>query len=276
MTTSEIQIIAKDGYPLSAILREPLGNPKAVIQIHCGMGIPKELYSNFASFLALNGYITLTFDYRGFGGSAPTDLKTCNAEIQHLGQLDMVGVLNFLNHKYPKLKKIVIAHSMGGQMLGLMGNNHLIDQIILIASSTGYWGDMTSPYKYNMRFGSFMMKPIVGILGYLNASLLNQGEDMPPKIALQWRKWCLHPQYFEIDFGNALHPLYFDQIKVSLTSIQIADDPLANQVTCNKLLTYFKNAQKKVEVLHPADFGFKKIGHAGYFQRKWKYIGVSY
>lgn len=67
MRQQELTISAKDGFQLSAVLREPEVPLKCVIQIHSGTGILQSLYSNFAIYLTQNGYVTLTFDYRGIG-----------------------------------------------------------------------------------------------------------------------------------------------------------------------------------------------------------------
>ena len=266
-----ITIPAKDGYQLSAILREPKTTRKAVVQIHCGTGIPQRLYSNFAIYLTENGYTTLTFDYRGIGKSKPKTLSGFGATLRDWGQKDMTGVFNWVLEKYPNDKKIIAAHSMGGQMIGLMENNNKIDQLFLIASSTGYWKDMSSPYKWILPPMWFLFIPLsTGYYGYANSKKIKQGENLPKGVALEWRKWCINPNYFEDEFGKTLHPLYFDQINVPLKSIQISDDPIANNITSNKLLNYYKNAAITIDKVSPKELGVNKIGHFGYFSRKFK------
>jgi predicted alpha/beta hydrolase len=99
---------------------------------------------------------------------------------------------------------------------------------------------------------------------------ISQGENLPKGVALEWRKWCTHPNYFDPEFGKTLNPVYFDQITTPIKSIQIQDDPLANKVTANKLLKYFKNAKIEVEEIDPKNYGVEKIGHTGFFSRKFK------
>ncbi len=271
MTETLLAIPAKDGYKLSAVLRKPIEPIKGFVQIHCGTGIPQRLYANFAKFLSKNGFITLTFDYRGIGKSRPKFLKGFEAYIRDWGQKDMAGIFNWVLKNYPEEKKIVIAHSMGGQMIGLMENNYKIDQLFLIASSTGYWKDMSRPFKWILPPFWFIWIPLsIGISGYANAKKIGQGEDLPKGVAEEWKKWCIHPHYFETEFNKTLKPLYFDQIKIPIKSIQIADDPIANDITCNKLLTYYRNAPKTVEKIEPKDLGVKKIGHAGFFSRRFE------
>ncbi len=271
MTEKIIKISAEDGYNLSATLREPELKSKGFIQIHCGTGIPQVLYANFAKYLTSNGYTTLTFDYRGIGASKPKSLKGFEAYIREWGQKDMTGVFNWALNNYPNDKKIIIAHSMGGQMVGLMENNNKIDQLYLIASSTGYWKDMSKPYKWILPPLWFVYIPLsIYIYGYVNAEIIKQGENLPKGVAEEWKKWCANPSYFEIEFGKSLHPLYYDQINSPIKSIQIADDPIANGITCNKLLKYYKNSEITIDKISPEEMGVSKIGHTGFFSRKFK------
>ncbi|MFC5046223.1 alpha/beta fold hydrolase [Aquimarina hainanensis] len=266
-----IIIIAEDGYELSAILRVPTRDRKGIVQIHSGTGIPQQLYANFASYLTEKGYATLTFDYRGIAESAPASLKGFKATIRDWGMLDMTAVFNWVLTHFPEDKKIIVAHSMGGQMIGLMKNCDQIDQLVLIASSTGYWKDMDSPYKWLPAFFWYIMIPVhTKIFGYVNARKVKQGENLPRGVALEWRKWCTNPTYFEDDFRDTNQSLFFDKIKIPLLSIQVADDPLANQTTATKLLKYYKNAQIQIQRIIPAEMGVQKIGHTGYFSRKFK------
>lgn len=270
-TIEHIKIPARDGYDLSAKLFQPTAISKGFVQIHCGTGIPQKLYANFAMHLAESGFTTLTFDYRGIAESSPKKLKGFKAKISDWGKLDMAGVLDWATSNFPKQKKIIVAHSMGGQMVGLMDNHQDIDKLFLIASSTGYWKDMSSPYKWLPAFFWYFMIPVhTKIFGYVNAMKVKQGENLPKDIALQWRKWCTHPDYFEPDFQKELHPVFFDKVSTPITSIQIQDDPLANKVTSQKLLTYYSNAEIEIQEVFPNEYGVDKIGHTGYFSRKFK------
>jgi predicted alpha/beta hydrolase len=141
----------------------------------------------------------------------------------------------------------------------------------MIASSTGYWRDMSSPYKWLPAFFWYFLIPLhTKLFGYVNAMKIKQGENLPKGVALEWRKWCTHPDYFEPEFTKTLEPVFFDKITTPIKSIQIEDDPLANKVTANKLLKFFSNTKIEVQEIRPADYGQEKIGHTGFFSRKFK------
>ena len=64
--------------------------------------------------------------------------------------------------------------------------------------------------------------------------------------------------------------MFYDKFQIPIKSILIEDDPIANKITSNKLISYYKNAKIEVEELSPQKMGVKKIGHAGFFSRKFK------
>jgi predicted alpha/beta hydrolase len=237
--TENITIKARDGFNLSATIRRPLNDLKGVIQINSGTGIPQKVYSNLSAYLTDYGYATVTYDYRGIGDSKPENLKGFPAKMEDWGTLDMASVFDWIIENFPEERKIIIGHSMGGQLIGLMDNHHKIDKLILIASSTGYWRDMSSPFKWILPPLWFLFIPFTTfIYGYANAKKIRQGEDLPKEVALQWSKWCKDPRYFDEDFQNSKTNLFFDKLKISLKSIQITDDPIANEITANKSMSF--------------------------------------
>jgi predicted alpha/beta hydrolase len=266
-----ILIKARDGFKLSATIRRPLSEIKGVIQMNCGTGIPQKVYSNLAIYLTKYGYVTVTYDYRGIGNSKPKSLRGFLSNIEDWGIIDMASIFDWIINEFPNEKKIIIGHSMGGQLVGLMDNFKKIDKLILIASSTGYWRDMSSPFKWLMPPLWFLLIPLTTyIYGYTNAKKLRQGENLPKGVALQWRDWCINPNYFDDHFQKSNTRLFFDKLRIPLKSIQITDDPIANEITANKILKYYENAIIEIEKISPEQHGVKKIGHIGFFSRQFK------
>ncbi|WP_297513847.1 alpha/beta fold hydrolase [Flavobacterium sp.] len=266
-----IIIETRDGLKLSATIRRPLTEIKGVVQMNSGTGIPQKVYSNLAIYLTQSGYVTVTYDYRGIGNSKPKSLKGFEAKIEDWGILDMTSIFDWIINEFPNEKKIIIGHSIGGQLVGLMDNYHKIDKLILIASSTGYWKDMSSPYKLLMPPLWFLFIPLTTfIYGYANAKKIRQGENLPKGVAIQWRNWCINPNYFDDHFQKSNTRLFFDKLTIPLKSIQITDDPIANEITCNKILKYYNAAKIEIEKIRPEQLGVKKIGHTGFFSRQFK------
>ncbi len=69
METLSLQ--STDGAALSARLYAPQGQPRGAVLIGGAMGVRQGYYAPFAAWLAAQGYLTLSFDYRGSGDSRP-------------------------------------------------------------------------------------------------------------------------------------------------------------------------------------------------------------
>ena len=270
ITEIKIKVLTPDGFELAGILYEYCGVPKAVVQLNIGTGMRKEFYAHFARFLAENGFIVCLWEYRGMGESKPDDPDDFSCITMQDWAIDMRAVLDFLDTRYPDWPKLMIGHSIGGQLLGLMPNHAILKGMVMINSSIGTWWHHAFPYRLKSYFFFNMLTPLaVPLLGYLPAKKMKIMEDLPGALILEWRKWCNAENYL-FDFpGSLAHNAYAD-IQLPLKAYWTTDDPIANAITVPALLRHFRKADIMTETLRPADFGLKSIGHFGLFSRKVK------
>lgn len=272
MKKKEIKIQAKDGYVLTATLREPAQKPIGYAQINSGTGIPQKFYRHLANYLTEQGYVTITFDYRGIGKSKPAKLKGFKATNFQWGELDMTAILDWAIQQYPKLEKTVIGHSMGGQLIGTMKNADKIDKTVLIASGTGFWKDMPKgKLKTLMPFLWYVYIPFTtAVCGYGAAKKIRQGENLPKGVAQQWRNWCINKEYWKADFTKETNENSFKKLKGTLQSISFTDDNIISEKANKNLLSYYKNVCIQNTRIAPGELGIHKIGHFGFFSQKSK------
>ena len=70
-TTLEIQTLSTDSiHTLYGKIYIPIGTPKGIVQIIHGMSEHMELYDEFMSELAKNGYVSVVYDQLGHGKTA--------------------------------------------------------------------------------------------------------------------------------------------------------------------------------------------------------------
>lgn len=267
----EFTLSALDGYPLAATHLAPVGELRGVVQFNSGTGIPRQLYRPFLEFLAESGYASLSFDYRGIAGSRPVSLRGFAASVMDWAQLDMPAAQAWLEAKYPEHRVQLVAHSMGGQLLGMIPTHARYSQAIAIASGTGYWRYMSAPFRYFTAAIWFTFIPITtAFFGYATAKAVGQGEDLPKNVALDWRRWCLRPEYFGPELGTRIRPVFFGEVTLPFISYRLSDDPIANDRTVPHLLSFYPNAAVTQHRITPEELGEKRIGHAGFFSRRFK------
>lgn len=127
-------------------------NPKAVVQISHGIGEHAKRYTDFANFLAQNGYAVYADDHRGHGETGRQ---------QHLGDLSMLGRLGpggllatekaiinlteIIRSKHIDLPLTYFGHSWGSLMgQRIINENNIFDSIVLSGSSYRMPGFMES------------------------------------------------------------------------------------------------------------------------------------
>ena len=272
----DITLPALDGQPLAGTLFE-CAEPRAVLLINSGTGIPRWFYARLATYACERNWVVLTYDYRGVGGSAPRSLRGYSASFRDWGQQDIAGAIRWLSERYPALKLYVLGHSAGGQQLGLADNVDRVQAALFITVSTGYWRGMPSLYGY---FTLSLWKayfPLTGYLyGYVPAKKLRLGENLPVGVVQEWGAWCLEPNYMAAFFdeggskatpnGAPFGPTYFDRAKFPIRAYYFPDDPIATRENAHPMLALYHQASIETQWIHPSDIGVSKIGHLGFFR----------
>ncbi|TAF95663.1 MAG: alpha/beta fold hydrolase [Cytophagia bacterium] len=264
-------IPSRDGFLLSALLFEPICS-KGVVQISIGTGMKKEFYQHFAQFIAEQNYTVCLWEYRGMGQSRPNDVEVFKKiSLQDWALLDAGGVLDFLEKRYPDLPKMLIGHSIGGQLLGFMSNHSLLRGAILVTSSTGTWWRHTFPYRFkSFYFFNILPLLLLPFYGYLACKRFNIMEDLPGNMIREWRKWCNSENYCFDFLGKTWPKAYFNEIRLPIKSYWVTDDPIANAHTVLAFTRHFSRADVLNESVVPADYGKKQIGHFGLFSRQMR------
>lgn len=273
-----VSLQTADGVSLAASwFAPPGGAPHTSLLLNSGTGIPRGFYRRFAHFAAQQGFGVLTFDYRGIGGSAPARLAGSNITYRAWGQRDIPAAIAWLRDRHPEVPLVVVAHSAGGQQLGLAHNVQAIDAALFIAVSTGYWRGMPTRQKwFTWALWNLIVPTTRLTLGYFPARRLGLGEDLPAGVAREWGAWCLEPAYMAAFFDESGHrrspdgqpfgPVHFADARFPITAFCFSDDEIATADNVPPMLQLFSGTQPEVRWLQPQDVGAEAIGHLGFFR----------
>jgi len=258
-----------DGQRLAVIELVPqLDTPKGVIQFHAGTVIRKEFYLKFGHFLCAQGYVVILFDYRGVGESRPASLRGYKAGISDWGSKDASAILKWICTRYPQLHISLMAHSMGGQILGLMPEWAIFNKIVLIASSSGNWNHFSPSYRSKVKRSTNLFFPIIiPVLGYV-PGFLGFGADWPRGVAQQWWDVCRYDLLMKDYLNQQGYPCYFEDIDTPITAYFLSDDHMATELTMPHMQMTYPRSEVTTHMLSPSDFALEKIGHFGPF-KEW-------
>lgn len=263
-----IQIITQDGTTITGSLFTPSQAPKAGIIINSATAVPRGFYRNFANYLAAKGYVVISYDYRGIGDSKNLPPKDPSQTMQAWGEQDFNSVINWATKNHPAFNWHCIGHSVGGQLIGLAKDNHKISSVYNVAAQSGNWRNWHWAKMPKLWLMWYVFTPFfTQVLGFLPGFLVG-GQPLPKGIAQQWGQWCRNKDYICNDKGQSFRP-YFSSFNNPMNFIQIKDDlDFAPLKAVQQLHGFYHQAPRTIEVLSPKDYGQKKIGHFGFFNKQ--------
>jgi predicted alpha/beta hydrolase len=203
----QVELIASDGVILAATRFAPSTQAKAVVVLPTAMGVKQDFYAPFAQFLAAQGFAVLTFDYRGMGQSVPaqyrTSLRGFKADLFDWAERDYNSVLREARAWVPDVPLLVVGHSLGGQLPGLLPDNHLIDGLLTVAAGSGYWPHNAPPTRRVVWLMWYFAVPLyTRLFGYFPGKKVRKVGDLPKGVIHQWAQWCKSPYYVVDEAGN--------------------------------------------------------------------------
>lgn len=269
MSDAQTTINALDGYVLAASVFEP--DPKdrmpITVIVNSATAVPQRFYARFAEHLASNGLRTITYDYRGIGRSLEGSLKGIRASAQIWAQSDYAGVLAWATRECAPDRIVVVGHSIGGQIVGLVPESQQARAIVNVSAQSGYWGHWPAPRKYLYAALWYALMPATtGFLGYYPGRRMGLGENLPRGVALEWARWCRSPTYF-VDSAGASLTSFFDRFTNDVLSLWIDDDAFAPKASVEDINARYEQARVTVRRIESASAPGKAIGHFGFFRQ---------
>jgi predicted alpha/beta hydrolase len=266
-----ITIIADDGYRLAAHRFTAEGGARGVVLLPAAMGVRQDFYFPFAAFLAERGFCALTFDYRGMGASRPSG-ASLRGFVADLGDWagDYGAVLRYARNWQPALPVLVVGHSLGGQLPGLVRDNTLIDAIVTVAAGNGYWRINSSPLRHYVWLIWYLVAPLAtALFGYFPGRRLKIVGDLPKGVMRQWSRWCRSPHNAVDDLGRPMHA-GFGRLRVPLLALSFTDDEMMSRRSIDSLHDFYRNTEQERRYIAPQDVGARRIGHFGFFRGEFR------
>ncbi len=255
--------IDAQGHALVASVFEQPGSDTVVL-VNAATGVPRQFYKHFAAYLRDHGWTTVTYDYRGIGGSAPANLRGFDARMRDWALIDMPAVIDWLSAEFRPRRIFSVGHSFGGQGIGLLERPDRITAMVGVSAQSGYWGVQGGAERYRARFAVTVLIPVLTrLFGYFPWSRFAAGEDLPGGVALEWARWCRNPDYL---LGDATLPLErYDAFDAPILAYSIEDDDWGTARAVDAMMRAYSHVTRRHLV--PADYGLGKIGHMGFFRR---------
>lgn len=263
------EISTKIGYKITATEFTPESISQGLVIISPATGVRQTYYFKFSEFLRSEGYTVITFDFGGIGESKFKSLRKFDTSAAAWGFNDLEAVLKFYQEKYPEELTAIIGHSIGGQLIGLASSISNIEKVILIATQSGYWKFWTGFERFKMFVNWYLIFPaLTRLFGFFPGKKLGVMEDLPKSMALEWRKWCVSPNYLFDHLDEK--SLNYSKLQTEIHSYSASDDDYAPMEAVDWLSYKYENSVVHRTHLIPEEINCSKIGHFGFFKQKMK------
>lgn len=273
MQQEEKRLITRTGHELVATLFKPEGKPRSATLIGSALGVPQTFYFHFANWLCARGHVVMTYDLSGIGASRALlpggSLQGLQADMLSWARLDFSAAVEALLAQSGGAPLNVIGHSLGAHhaAMSTAQTQSCIAKLVLVAAGSGSWQDWATPSR---RFAPVMLKAAIPlltpVLGYFPGKRLRMVGDLPRQVALQWARWCCHPQFAWGCEPDLVLPS-LQSARFPIEALSFTDDEAMTLGCTQHFLAALPKAPSQLKVIAPADVGLKQIGHLGAFRR---------
>lgn len=273
-------IQAADGYPIKGSVwrhAETGHAERPVVIINPATAVRCRYYFRFARFLFKHGFDVIAYDYRGIGESRPASLRGFDGCWIDWGYLDFDAVLRHAARSFRGQPIHVVAHSVGGFLLGLAPSNHLVRRVFTVGAQYAYWRDYASDAKVRMVAKWHIAMPLLTALwGYFPGKRLGWLEDTPKGVV---RDWSFSRARFEDTWRGRASARYPDKyalvrqfcgVVAPTLAVSVTDDQFGTVAAIERLLTYFVNSRRAHLRFSPETVGEPAIGHFGFFDSRFE------
>lgn len=265
ITRQKITIEAADGRLLSARWWQGTGAADRCVVFIPGLAAPQEYFHFFAGHLAGRGWGALTFDYRGVGSSRD-GANDSSVTLDDWANLDLPAAVAEARRRANPKFLAVIAHSIGGQLLGQSPIRHNVNGALFIAAQRGIRKFYKGVGRLRVEYAYTVFPLLIRLLGHLPVSRFTFPTACSGLAVRQWVEWGRRGVFTDRRGANVESG--FAEYRGPLTAVTIADDEYYAPAEAVEALTrMYRGADVKREIVSPRDYGVETIGHFGFFHR---------
>ena len=253
---------ASDGARLGGSLYEPAAHAEMTVLMVPGIGISQRLFRRIGAWLADQGVRAFGVDYRGIGESASLEGRR-TATLTRWAQLDAAAAYEYCERQWRE-PVVLLAHSFGGQVLGLAPQLAGVRAAVLVGSQLGQPRNWDGWQRLRLTAYWHVVLPIACLLVDPLPPALAFGTELPRGAAREWGSWGRSRQWLLSKHPEARAT--FAAFRAPLRAYAVSDDAIAPRRAVAALLELLPQTCVDRRDLTPAELGLREIGHLGVFR----------
>jgi predicted alpha/beta hydrolase len=182
------------------------GGPRPVVIINPATSVRCSYYSRFAAFLHAQGHsMSSPMIIAAYRRVSPGVASQLSRRMAGLGPPRFRSGIAMASGTFARQPIQVVAHSIGGVLVGLAPSNHLIERVFTMGAQFAHWRDYASHKRFGMLIKWHAIMPaLTAALGYFPGGKLGWMEDTPRGVV---RDWIAPQPRFEDAFRRGPHAL---------------------------------------------------------------------
>ncbi len=218
------------------------------------MAVRRAYYAPFAAAMAAEGVPTLTYDFRGIGGSRLPRVRDDPATMRDWARLDMPAAIAAARDAFPGRPLVMLGHSAGGWLAGLCPEAATLEGLVLVASQDGHWRHWRGASRYRLWGVWHVGIPLFAAALGRVPGWAGLGQDVPAGVAREWAAWGRRRGFVEGEADYA-------RLRMPTLALRVSDDGYAPAAAVEALLARFPQERLQRRVLDG-------LGHFGYFREE--------
>lgn len=274
-----VSFAAADGYRLHGFVwRHETAGQRPLVLVNPATSVRCRYYARFAAWLHGQGFDVLLYDYRGIGESRPASLRGFAAGWIDWGRLDVEAALQYALAQFPGQPLQVVAHSVGGFLIGLAPSSHHVQRVFSMGAQYAYWRDYAAGRRAGLVLKWHLLMPaLTALFGYFPGARLGWLEDTPRGVV---RDWTARQPRFEDNWRQGGLVLgeterqalvgQFAAMRAETLALSLSDDEFGTVAAIRRLLAYYHGCPRTHLHLRPQEVGEESIGHFAFFHSRYQ------
>jgi predicted alpha/beta hydrolase len=238
------------------------------------LGVRAAYYQPLARELAASGFHALTADLRGLGESVVRPSRRCDFGYRELVEEDLPALFSAADRVLGPLPKIVLGHSLGGQLGLLHAGSHpgSTAAIALVAAGSVDYRGFPFPASMKILASVYAIRLVSMVLGYFPGGRLGFAGTEARSVMRDWAHNGLTGR-FELAGSTFDYEAAMAQLRIPVLALSFEEDTYAPRGAAARLLAKARAATVTHWHLGARDLGVESIGHFDWVKQSGPVVG---
>lgn len=261
-TTFTIPIDFNDGTSMEATAFNADNKDAPVCICLPAMGVRAEYYKVLAMNLANQGITVVTCDLRGHGQSSIRADRQTNFGYAEILNIDLPTIIAKVKNRLDCKKVLIMGHSLGGQ-IGLLyaSQSTDVEGVIMIASGSNWYRNMSSSWKRNGRYvGYYAIKMLNMLFGYFPGTKFKFAGTEARQLITDWLHESLTGKY-RVEGSTLDYEALLFNTRLHVLFVSFKGDTYVTELCSLYLASKLQSAHVEHVSLSPESVGLKQACH---------------